>query len=136
MTLAEVDARVPASQVAAGSTSPAIIDSLRDELSELQRTAVGTTAGAERQQLFLLEGESYRSLAEAAAQPKEHGELMGSALQRYLAAADAGGAEAAAQSAQASLRLALLVNDLLRVRDLWAVAAPVRGKSDQSPHCQ
>jgi len=102
-------------QLAAGSTSPAIVGSLRDELSELQRTATGVSGAAERQQLLLLEGESYRSLAEAAAQPEEHGDLMGSALLRYLAAADAGSAEAAEQSAQASLRLALLTNDLLRV---------------------
>ena len=101
--------------MAAGSDSPAIIGSLRNELSELQRSATGVTDASERKQLLLLEGESYRSLAEAATQPEEHGDLMGSAILRYLAAADAGSAESAEQSAQASLRLALLTNDLLRV---------------------
>jgi len=110
-------------QLAAGSDSPAIVGSLRDELSELQRTATGVTDAAERKQLLLLEGESYCSLAEAATQADDHGDLMGSSLLRYLAAADAGSAEAAEKSAQASLRLALLINDLLRVRSPSASAA-------------
>ena len=103
------------SQLAAGSSSTAIIGSLRDELSELQRSAAGVSDAAERQQLLLLEGDSHRSLAEAAAQPGDYGDHMGTALLRYLAGAEAGSAAAADESAQASLRAALLVNDLLRV---------------------
>ena len=102
-------------QLAAGSTSPIVIDSLREELSKLERTAADVSDAAERRELLLLEAESHRSLAGAAAEPAERGEHTGAALMRYLAAAEAGNADAAEQPARASLRLALLCNDLLGV---------------------
>ena len=101
--------------MAAGSTSPTVIDGLREELSELERSTGNVSDSGERQQMLLLEGQSHRSLAEAAAEPAERGDHMGAALMRYLAAAEASSADAAEESARASLQLALLCNDLLRV---------------------
>jgi hypothetical protein len=92
-----------------------VIDSLREELSDLERSAADVSDAAERRELLLLEAESHRSLAGAAAEPAERGDHMGAALMRYLAAAGPGSADAAEQSARASLQLALLCNDLLRV---------------------
>ena len=108
--------------MAAGSSSPTVIGSLREELSEAERSGADVSDPAERQQLLLLEGESHRSLAEAASEPADRGVHMGAALMRYLAATEVGSADAAKQSAQAALKLALLCNDLLRVT-FWRLHA-------------
>lgn len=103
---------------AATSPSQDLVIRLSHTLKQLRSAIISGPAGPQRQALLLLEGDAHRALAGCAADDSTE-RHSSAALASYTdavgVAGDVAGATAAAQQAEASAKLALLCNSLLRV---------------------